>query len=146
MTDHQKQFFAEPLKEPVFMGGSASHTAARKTFGLLKEMTEADTLRNNFRHPHVEFDLMFNPGDQIWVNHHWGPKCGTFQRVWREKNKVLLEFQGSPELVEIPDCFLNERDCYAAAAAKKQKEALVAMKLASEYSRKACGASEPESE
>ena len=44
MTDSQKQFFSEPPKEPVFMGGSASHTAAHRVFGSLRDAAEADTV------------------------------------------------------------------------------------------------------
>lgn len=85
-----------------------------------------------------------NPGEDIWVNQHWGPKCGTFQMVWPDKKKVLIEFHGSPELVDLDQCFVDDRECYAAAASKKQREAMEAMKQASEYSAKACGRQEPE--
>ena len=80
-----------------------------------------------------------NPGDDIWVNSFYGPKCGVFQLVWPEKKKVLIDFHGEPELVALDECFVSERDCYSAAEAKKQREAMAAMKAASEYSAKACG-------
>lgn len=84
---------------------------------------------------------MFNPeqGSDIWVNSHWGPRCGKFQRIWPEQKKVLVEFGDSPELVDLDNCFMNVQHAYSAAAEKKQQEAMVAMKLASEYSAKACG-------
>ena len=83
-----------------------------------------------------------NPGDEIWVNQHWGPKRGQFVMVWAELKRVLVEFGGSPELVDLCNCFVDERECYAAAAAKKQREAMDAMQRASEYSAKACGQGE----
>lgn len=63
--------------------------------------------------------------------------CGPRRR------KVLFELNGSPEFVELDDCFVLERDCYAAAAAK-QRDAMSALKQAGEYSAKACGMKQSE--
>ena len=84
-----------------------------------------------------------NPGEEIWVSSFYGPKQGVFQMVWPEKKKVLFELNGSPEFVELDDCFVLERDCYAAAAAK-QRDAMSALKQAGEYSAKACGMKQSE--
>jgi hypothetical protein len=91
--------------------------------------------------PERIFFMVFNPNpdDDIWINCHWGPKQGVFKLIWPEKKKVLVEFHGNPELVDADMCFIEARDCYAAAAAKKQTEAMEAMKAASQYSAKAMG-------
>lgn len=81
-------------------------------------------------------------GSDVWVNTFYGPRGGVLKFSWEEKKKALIEFSDSPELVGLEDCFLSERDCYAAAADKKQREAMAAMQKASEYSRKACGNTE----
>lgn len=87
---------------------------------------------------------MFNPSpdDEIWSLSFYGPRRGKFLLSWPNKGKVLMEVGDSPELVEMDGCLVSERDCYAAAAAKKQKEAMQAMKDASEFSARACGKSE----
>jgi len=80
-----------------------------------------------------------NPDDDIWIADHWGPKQGVFKLIWPEKKKVLVEFHGTPELIDEDKCFMEAKDCYAAAAAKKQAEAIAALKVASQYSVKASG-------
>lgn len=80
-----------------------------------------------------------NQGDEIWVLSFYGPGRGVFQMSWPKLDKVLLEFNGAPEIVEMKNCFLSERDCYAAAAEKKQREAMAAMEQSLKYSAKACG-------
>lgn len=83
----------------------------------------------------------FNPipeiGADVWVNSYCGPKCGKFQAIWPLKKKVLIEFHGEPEIVSLADCFLLARDCYFAAAVKKQASASEAIKQSGEYFAKA---------
>lgn len=91
---------------------------------------------------------MFNPNPEeiIWINDHWGPKKGKFLMSWPAKGKVLIECDGSPSIVDLDNCFVDPKDCFAAAAAKKQEEAMAAMKVASKYSAAAAGKVPLESE
>lgn len=73
-------------------------------------------------------------GDNIWVNDSCGPMQAVFIRAWEDKNKAVIQFHGSPIVVELNRCFEDKRDCYTAAAAVEQKQAVVCLQRASAYS------------
>lgn len=116
MTDSQKQFFSEPPKEPVFMGGSASHAAAHRTFGSLKDA--ADYMETAASRP-VEGFVMLpcpfcgRPGQIVELPHPSSPStfnaaCGTEDSEPGER--CPLVFYGDRETRDEMVAKWNRRD------------------------------------
>ena len=78
---------------------------------------------------------VFNPneGDDIWIDDFRGPRCGVFKMVWPAKKKVLVEFHGEPELINLEKCFVSRSECYSKAASRKNLEAMELLRCAAEY-------------
>jgi len=81
----------------------------------------------------------YEPGTDVWVDGFQGPRCAVFQRGWPDKNKVLVEFHGSPEIVSGDNVFADKSACYTFAAQRLADEAMGKLRASTEYHAVAAG-------